>query len=181
MGFALNPVQWARNLLHRGEPSSRSEDPEAAVQRTDDGPPAQPFFLCPSCGYSREQTPDGRYLCEPCAQEFRLEDFSYLARARRRLNDETRTLPLRELMVLAEERDAIRTLMRPFFDELPFFDQELLRSELESAGFPGTNTLEMLTHWASTRLSERVRRETLTAMYGPPVYVVRGGLPGLGK
>ncbi len=84
-------------------------------------------------------------------------------------------------MSLEDDRESIRALMRPFFDGLLITDQKSLKSELDTAGFPGVNTLEMLTHWASVRLHDRVRRETLTAMYGPPVYIVRGGLPGLGK
>jgi hypothetical protein len=181
MGFAFNPLQWVQNLLHRDAPDSPPDDSESADQRHGDWPPAQPFFLCPSSGYSREQTPDGRYLCEPCAEEFSPEDFSCLAQARRWLNDETRTLRLKDLMSLADDREAIRALMRPLFDGLLIIDQKSLKSELDSAGFPGINTLDMLTHWASKRLNDRVRRETLTAMYGPPVYIVRGGLPGLGK
>ena len=125
--------------------------------------------------------PDGRYLCEPCAKEFSLEDFSCLAQARRWLNDATRALSLKEVMKLARDREAIRALMRPFVEGLAPLDQKSLKSELDSAGFPGTNTLEMLAHWAGKRLNDRVRRETLTAMYGPPVYIVRGGLPGMGK
>lgn len=181
MGIALNPVQWVRNLLHRTTPVPGTDDPAAAAQRQCNGAPAQPFFVCPSCGYSREQTADGRYLCEPCAKEFSLDDFSCLAQARRRLNDATRALSLKDVMTLAQDREAVREVLRPFFEELAPLDQKLLKSELDSAGFPGTNTLEMLTHWASTRLNDRVRRETRTAMYGPPVYIVRGGLPGLGK
>jgi hypothetical protein len=113
--------------------------------------------------------------------EFRLEDLGCLTGARNWLNDNTRTLSLKDLIVLAEDKDEIRKVMRPFFEELLTIDRTSLKSDLESAGFPGTNTFDMLVHWSSKRLNDRVRRETLTAMYGPPTYVVRGGLPGLGK
>ncbi len=179
MAFSFNPWQWARNAWQREAPVTSPTEPG------DDGhdkrPTAQPFFLCPSCGYSREQTPDGRNFCQQCAKEFSSEDLAFLTQARNWLNDKTRTLSLKDLMVLAEDRDAIRRMMRPFFDGLLTVDQKSLKSELESAGFPGTNTFEMLIHWVDKRLNDRVRRETLTAMYGPPIYVVRGGLPGLGK
>lgn len=40
---------------------------------------------------------------------------------------------------------------------------------------------EMLIHGARTRIQNRVRREMDAAMPGPPMYFVRGGLPGSGK
>lgn len=179
MGLSFRPRQWLDKMLGRGA-LSKSPD-QATDDRNDKRPAAQPFFLCPSCGYSREQTPDGRRFCQQCATEFNSEDVAYLPKARSWLNGEIRTLSLKELIELAEDKDSIRRMMRPFFDDLMSSDRVFLKNELDSAGFPGTNTFDMLIHWVNKRLDDRVRRETHTAMYGPPIYVVRGGLPGLGK
>jgi hypothetical protein len=179
MAFSFNPWQWVRNVWQRDDSVASTSEPD------DDGrdktPIAQPFFLCPSCGYSRETTPDGRNFCQQCAKEFSRQDLAVLTQARDWLNNKTRTLALKELMALADDRDAIRRMMREFYDGLLTVDRKSLKFELDSAGFPGSNTFEMLIHWVDKRLKDRVKRETLTAMYGPPVYVVRGGLPGLGK
>ncbi len=178
--MAFNPWQWARNLWPRATLADRP------TEAGDEGghekrPTAQPFFLCPSCGYMREETPAGRKFCSQCVTEFSPEDLALLTKARTWLNDCTRKLPLKDLITLAREKNEIRKLMQPFFRDLPKPDKAQLKLELESAGFPGINTLEMLVHWANTRLNDRVRRGILTARNGPPIRFVRGGLPGLGK
>ncbi len=178
--MAFNPLQWAGDVWQWATgPSNSPTVSDEAPQKKE--PTAQPFFVCPSCLYVREETPEGQKFCSQCQTEFSREDTALLPQAQKWLNDCLRGQSLNNLTTLAEEKDGLRRLMQPFFDDLANVDQSGLKVELESAGFHGRNTFEMLLHWARTRLSDRVRHKTLSAMNRPPIYFVRGGLPGLGK
>ncbi|OBA90432.1 hypothetical protein A5642_12925 [Mycolicibacterium mucogenicum] len=77
--------------------------------------------------------------------------------------------------------DGVRHLMQPFWDELSETERHALKCELWDQGFPGSQTFPMLVQWATARLRVRLTQQLRTAMWGPPIRVVRGGLPGLGK
>lgn len=87
----------------------------------------------------------------------------------------------KDIYALLNSEDGVRSLMQPFWDELSPIERHALKCELLEQGFPGTQTFNMLVHWATARLRVRLAEQVRTAMWGPPIRVVRGGLPGLGK
>lgn len=87
----------------------------------------------------------------------------------------------KDIYAMLNSIDGVRHLMQPFWDELSETERHALKCELWDQGFPGSQTFPMLVQWATARLRVRLTQQLRTAMWGPPIRVVRGGLPGLGK
>lgn len=190
--MAFNPLQLARRLWDRAFSD--------AVSTTE----AQPLFLCPSCGFRRQPPSPGQTFCSECAGESKVSRHRnsadgepsntakdsvctieagaalgdpVLPRARQRLKEGIRDRSITLVSTKAE----LQTHMRTFWLDLPLEDQQTVATELFDLGFRDTNTFKALTGWAYARLRVRLAEKTDIALNGPPIRIVGGGLPGLGK
>jgi hypothetical protein len=116
----------------------------------------------------------------PAEAEISQPENVLLRRARKWLHSRVKDHSSDIAALLAQE-DGVRRLMQPFWDDLVDSERKLLKIELESQGFPGTKTSEMLVSWATARLRLRLTSLLRTAAWGPPTQFVNGGLPGSGK